>query len=97
MSSLHRDGALHFLDKAEDIYVLVSRARVLQPAVEEACRQRGLGFAQENEIIRVLQGSALFHHVPGARIRACVRRMKDNNKKSRLEQLQQQQPESALR
>ncbi|CAN0111277.1 unnamed protein product [Scytosiphon promiscuus] len=76
MSSLHRDGALHFSDKAADVYLLVSRGRVLQPAVEEACRQRRLGLNQENEIIRALQGSALFHHVPGPRIRACVHRMK---------------------
>ncbi|CAM9396045.1 unnamed protein product, partial [Hapterophycus canaliculatus] len=76
MSSLHRDGALHFSDKAADVYVLVSRGRVLQPAVEEACRQRRLGLNQENDIIRALQSSALFHHVPGARIRACVHRMK---------------------
>ncbi|CAN0556803.1 unnamed protein product, partial [Ectocarpus sp. 8 AP-2014] len=33
MSSLHRDGALHFLDRARDVYVLVSRGRVLRPAV----------------------------------------------------------------
>lgn len=93
MSSLHRDGALHFFDKAADVYVLVSRGRVLQPAVQEACRRRRLGLNQENEIIRALQGSALFHHVPGARIRACVHRMK----KSRQQQQQQQHdhPDSA--
>ncbi|CAM9393581.1 unnamed protein product [Laminaria digitata] len=76
MSSLHRDGALHFADKARDVYLLLSRKRVLQPGVKTACLERGLRLTQENEIIRVLQGSALFHHVPGARIRACVSRMK---------------------
>lgn len=76
MSSLHMDGALHFADKARDVYLLLSRGRVLQPGVKTACRERGLRLTQENEIIRVLQGSALFHHVPGARIRACVYRMK---------------------
>lgn len=86
MSSLHRDGALHFSDKAEDVYVLVSRGRVLQPAVEEACRRRGLGLSQENEIIRALQGSALFHHVPGARIRACVHRMKKSGSTQQWQQ-----------
>eukprot|EP00903_Cladosiphon_okamuranus_P008110 g7817.t1 len=91
MSSLHRDGALHFLDKAKDVYVLVSRERVLQPAVEEACRQRRLGLTQENEIIRALQGSSLFHHVPGARIRACVHRMKKGRS---AHHHQQQLPES---
>jgi len=90
MSSLHRDGALHFSDKAEDVYVLVSRERVLQPAVEEACRRLGLGLTQENEIIRALQASALFHHVPGARIRACVNRMKKSGST-----LQWQQPGTA--
>ena len=76
MSSLHRDGALHFADKARDVYLLLSRGRALQPGVEAACRERGLRLTQENEIIRVMQGSALFHHVPGARIRACIHRMK---------------------
>lgn len=76
MSSLHRDGALHFADKARDVYLLLSRGRVLQPGVKTACREKGLRLTQENEIIRALQGSALFHHVPGARIRACVHRMK---------------------
>ena len=94
MSSLHRDGALHFSDKAEDVYVLVSRGRVLQPAVEEACRQRRLGLTHENEIIRALQGSALFHHVPGARIRACVHRMKKS--RSAKQQQQQQQNQQQL-
>lgn len=76
MFSLHKDGALHFSDKAEDVYVLLSRSRVLQPGVEAVCRELGLGLTQENEIVRALQGSALFHHVSGARIRACVHRMK---------------------
>ena len=76
MSSLHRDGVLHFADKARDVYLLLSRGRVLQPGVKTACRERGLRLTQENEIIRVLQGSALLHHVPGARIRACVYLMK---------------------
>ncbi|CAM9454801.1 unnamed protein product [Ectocarpus fasciculatus] len=92
MSSLHRDGALHFLDRARDVYVLVSRGRVLRPAVEEACRRRRLGLSQENEIIRALQGSALLHHVPGARIRACVHRMKKAGRSAG--QQQQQPPES---
>ncbi|CAM9493143.1 unnamed protein product [Ectocarpus sp. 4 AP-2014] len=92
MSSLHRDGALHFLDRARDVYVLVSRGRVLRPAVEEACRRRRLGLSQENEIIRALQGSALLHHVPGVRIRACVHRMKKAGRSAQQQQLQQ--PES---
>lgn len=75
MSSFHKDGALHFSDRAKDVYVLVSRNRVLQPSVEALCRERGLALTQGNEIIRALQGSALFHHVPGARIRACLRSM----------------------
>lgn len=75
VSSLHRDGLLHFLDKAEDVYVLISRGRLLQPSVEAVCRERGLELTQENEIIRALQGSSFFHHVSGARIRACVHRM----------------------
>lgn len=79
MSSLHRDGALHFADKARDVYLLLSRGRVLQPGVQAACRERGLRLTQENEIIRVMQGSAIFHHVPGARIRACVHRMKKSS------------------
>ncbi|CAN0516311.1 unnamed protein product, partial [Ectocarpus sp. 12 AP-2014] len=91
MSSLHRDGALHFLDRARDVYVLVSRGRVLRPAVEEACRRRRLGLSQENEIIRALQGSALLHHVPGARIRACVHRMKKAGRSAQQQQQQQQQ------
>ncbi|CAB1115164.1 unnamed protein product [Ectocarpus sp. CCAP 1310/34] len=93
MSSLHRDGALHFLDRARDVYVLVSRGRVLQPAVEEACRRRRLGLSQENEIIRALQGSALLHHVPGARIRACVHLMKQAGRSAQQQQ-QQQKPGS---
>lgn len=78
MFSLHRDGAVHFSDKAQDVYVLVSRGRVLQPSLEAVCRERGLGLAQENEIIRALQSTALFHHVSGARIRACINRMKSS-------------------
>ncbi|CAM9596438.1 unnamed protein product, partial [Ectocarpus sp. 13 AM-2016] len=94
MSSLHRDGALHFLDRARDVYVLVSRGRVLRPAVEEACRRRRLGLSQENEIIRALQGSALLHHVPGARIRACVHRMKKTGTSAQQQHQQQRQPEN---
>lgn len=76
MSSLYRDGALHFFDEVEDVYVLVSRGRVLQPRIEAVCRDRGLRLTQENEIVRALQGSSLFHHVPGSRIRACVHRIR---------------------
>ena len=79
MSSLYRDGALHFSDKTEDVYVLVSRGRVLQPGIEAVCRDRGLRLTQENEIVRALQRSALIHHVPGSRIRACVHRMKKSS------------------
>lgn len=74
--SLHRDGALHFSDKAKDIYVLLSRGRVLEPHVKQACFKLELGLTQENEIIRALQSTALFHHVSGARIRACIQRIK---------------------
>lgn len=76
MSSLYRDGALHFFDKVKDVYVLISRGRVLQPGIEAVCRDRGLRFTQENEVVRALQGSSLFHHVPGSRIRACMNRIR---------------------
>lgn len=80
MFSLHRDGAVHFSDKAEDVYVLLSRGKVLQPHVQAVCRERGLSLNQDNEIIRALQSTALFHHVSGARIRACIRHMKASSK-----------------
>lgn len=70
--SLNKDGTVHFLDKAKDIYVLVSRKRVLEPHVKAVCRERQLDLTQDDEIIRALQSTALFHHVSGSRIRTCI-------------------------
>lgn len=78
MFSLQREGVVHFLDKAEDVYVLISRARVLEPRVVAVCRERNLALTQENEIIRVLQSTALLHHVSGSRIRACINSMRSS-------------------
>lgn len=76
MFSLHRDGAVHFSDRVEDVYVLLSRGRVLEPRIKAVCVERGLGWTQENEIIRALQSTAILHYMPGARIRACIKRLK---------------------
>ncbi|CAM9228876.1 unnamed protein product [Choristocarpus tenellus] len=76
MYRLVKDGVVHLLDREEDIYVLMSVGRVLQPSVEHLCREKGLQLTQENEIIKVLQSTAFYHHLPGLRIRACLNSMK---------------------
>lgn len=88
MFSLQREGAVHFLDKAEDVYVLLSRARVLAPRVVAVCRERHLSLGEEDGIIRALQGTALFHFVPGSRIRSCISYLK-----SRAPEMSGQYPE----
>ncbi|CAM9687511.1 unnamed protein product [Discosporangium mesarthrocarpum] len=76
MSRLKRDGVVHLDSEEEDMYLLISSRRVLRPRIKALCRMKGLQLTQDSEIIRGLQISDMFHHVPGSRIRACLQGMR---------------------
>ncbi|CAN0088765.1 unnamed protein product, partial [Phaeothamnion confervicola] len=75
---LRQDGLLFLADPHRDVYLFVSRRRVLQPAVERLRQERGLGLEWENRFVTALQtsGPPELRVVPGPRVKVCLRLMR---------------------